>query len=123
MDLNNSCIRVYADTELINNCKEDLKSITLQVKSASELYSLLGNETRLKLLYTLHSRNQMCVCDLSDVLDISIPAVSQQLKKLSEGGLVRKKRVAQTIFYFLDEKCVDYLDRFIDHNNHEAAKV
>jgi len=65
----------------------------------------------------------MCVCDLSDVLDISIPAVSQQLKKLSEGGLVRKKRVAQTIFYFLDEKCVDYLDRFIEHNNHEAAKV
>ena len=59
---------------------------------------------RLKILYLLHKEGQMCPCDLSDVLSMTVPAVSQHLKKMKDGGIVKYRKVAQTIFYSLSDQ-------------------
>lgn len=63
--------------------------------------SLSGNEIRLKILFLLHKESKLCPCDMSDILDMTVPAISQHLKKLREGGLVVSEKVGQTIFYSL----------------------
>ena len=64
---------------------------------------LAGNSTRLKLLYLLDYMKELCVCDLEEMLGVSVSAVSQHLAKLKAYGLVAPRRDAQTIYYRLTE--------------------
>ena len=95
----NKCIRVLADVNQINYCKDDLVRIEPQTKSLASVFGLSGNQVRLKILFLLFKESQMCPCDLSDVLEMTIPAVSQHLRMLKDGGLVTDKKAGQTIFY------------------------
>ena len=99
---NDTCIRVYADIHQINECKQKLETASHSIDLLSRALSLAGNETRLKILYLLWGQGKLCVCDLSDILGMSIPGVSQHLRKLKDGGVVRNEKVAQTIFYSLN---------------------
>ncbi len=93
------CIRVLADVNQIKQCKEDLSRIENQTKSISKILGLAGNEARLKMLYLIYQEGELCPCDLSDILNMSVPAVSQHLRKLKDGGMVIDKKIGQTVFY------------------------
>lgn len=97
----NTCIRVFADVNQIKQCKQDISSKANQFGNLSKVLGLAGNEVRFKIIYLLNKEGKMCPCDLSDILEMTVPAVSQHLKKLKEGGLIQDKKVAQTIFYSL----------------------
>jgi DNA-binding transcriptional ArsR family regulator len=72
-----------------------------QIDETAELMKLAGNSTRLKLLYLLESLTEVSVSDLSELLGVSVSAVSQHLSKLRSRGLVISRRDAQTIYYRL----------------------
>src|SRR5262249_2118514 len=76
---------------------------TPNIEEASELMSLAGNSSRLKLLYLLENMQDLCVSDLAEMLGISVSAVSQHLAKLKAYGLVTPRRDAQTIYYRLTD--------------------
>ncbi|MEQ8626937.1 metalloregulator ArsR/SmtB family transcription factor [Ekhidna sp.] len=99
--MSKTCIRVLADPVQIKECKESLNQIDDQLDQATQIFNLSGNPIRLKILFLLHKEGEMCPCDLSDVLDISVGGVSQHLRKLRDGGLVKDKKVGQTVFYSL----------------------
>ncbi len=101
MSKTNSCIRVFADEIQINSCKEELEKVQKPISRLSKILNLSGNEVRLKILFLLFKEDEMCPCDLSDVLGITVSAVSQHLRKLKDGGLVSDKKIGQTIFYSL----------------------
>jgi DNA-binding transcriptional ArsR family regulator len=96
-----NCIRVLADENQINQCKEDIAGVEGRLQQMAGALSLAGNAVRLKILFLLHKEEQMCPCDLSDVLEMTVPAISQHLRKLKDGGLVKDKKIGQTIFYSL----------------------
>jgi DNA-binding transcriptional ArsR family regulator len=73
------------------------------IDDTAELMKLAGNSTRLKLLYLLESLSEVSVSDLSELLGVSVSAVSQHLSKLRARGLVSSRRDAQTIYYRLAE--------------------
>ena len=98
------CIRVLKDQHQINQCKTDIASIEEPVQHLSGILSLAGNEVRLKILFLLQQEKQMCPCDLSDVLEMSMSAVSQHLRKMKDKDLVKSKKVGQTIFYSINEE-------------------
>jgi DNA-binding transcriptional ArsR family regulator len=77
--------------------------VTTEIDEAAELMNLAGNSTRLKLLYLLDNMKELCVCDLAELLGVSVSAVSQHLSKLKAYGLVAPRRDAQTIYYRLTE--------------------
>ena len=70
-----------------------------ELDGLSEFLGLVGNATRLKIVFLLTEFKELCVCDLAEILGISVPAVSQQLAKLKAFGLLKARREAQTIFY------------------------
>ena len=61
-----------------------------------------GNDTRVRILYLLWRRGEVRVNDLAAILQLTTPAISQQLKKLRSSGLVHARRDAQTIYYRLN---------------------
>jgi ArsR family transcriptional regulator, lead/cadmium/zinc/bismuth-responsive transcriptional repressor len=103
------CIRLMADPEQIESCRMVLKGAQPSFVRLSEVYSLLGNEARLKITCLLRQEKELCPCDLSDILEMSIPAVSQHLKKLKEGGLIDFRKEKQTVYYRLTEEAVAVL--------------
>ncbi len=101
MENNQSCIRVFADKVQIDHCREMLQANDKAFSQLSGLLALAGNEVRLKILFLLKEENELCPCDLSDILGMSFPAVSQHLRKLKDGNLIEGRREGQTIFYSL----------------------
>jgi ArsR family transcriptional regulator, lead/cadmium/zinc/bismuth-responsive transcriptional repressor len=100
-DGSKTCIRVYADVKQIKACKSRLETISTPLQGLARLLNLAGNEVRLKILFLLKEQDELCPCDLSDILGMTVPAVSQHLSKLKAGNLVKQKKVAQTVFYSL----------------------
>jgi DNA-binding transcriptional ArsR family regulator len=80
-----------------------------EIDETAELMKLAGNSTRLKLLYLLETMTEVNVSDLSELLGVSVSAVSQHLAKLRSRGLVISRRDAQTIYYRLTEH--DFIGR------------
>lgn len=99
-----TCIRVLADINQINECRRDLQRVGNDIVSFSRALDLAGNEVRLKILFLIYKEGEMCPCDLSDVLGMKVPAISQHLRKLKDGGILQDKKVGQTIFYSLVEE-------------------
>ena len=104
MKQSNTCIRVFADEHQINECKNDVLRIKKSTENISRTLDLAGNEVRLNILFLIYKEGEMCPCDLSDVLDMSVPSISQHLRKLKDGGILKDKKIGQTVFYkLLDE--------------------
>lgn len=96
------CIREVADLTQINRCMDSLNEVEGSIDRLVNILKLAANDVRLKILYLLSQEKKLCPCDLSDILDMSVPAVSQHLRKLKDGGLVGTERDGQTIFYSLN---------------------
>lgn len=112
MENNQSCTRVFADKVQIAYCKENLRANEKAFGQLSGLLALAGNEVRLKILFLLEEENELCPCDLSDILGMSIPAVSQHLRKLKDGNIIEGRRERQTIFYSLKPEQLTLLRQF-----------
>ena len=69
----------------------------------ADILQLAGNEVRLKILLLLQREDELCVGDLCKILSMQPPAISQHLRKLKDGRLIKPQRNAQTIFYSLSD--------------------
>ena len=101
MKLNSTCIREQADDMQIENSQQLMAQLAPTLDQLSTNLSLVGNPVRLQILYLLHLEHKLCVCDLSDILGMTLSAVSQHLRKLKDRDFVSTERQGQTIYYFL----------------------
>ena len=75
-----------------------------ELDGLTSMMNAAGNETRMRILYLLWRNREVRVNDLAEILDVTTPAISQQLKKLRAQQLVRTRRDAQTVYYRLNEE-------------------
>jgi len=68
----------------------------------TELFKLLSDDTRLRMLMLL-SEEELCVCQLSGILDLSQPKISKHLTKLRLSAVVNDDRREKFVFYSLDD--------------------
>ena len=120
---NTTCIRLFADQEQIRDCKDKLKSAQKSFTQLSNILALAGNEVRLKMIYLLEEEKELCPCDLSDILGMSIPAVSQHLRKLRDGNIVETRKEGQTIYYSLTHENLKVLKPFFKHIDQQTQKL
>ncbi len=69
----------------------------------SELFKVFGDSTRTKILAAL-SASEMCVACISELLNMSVSAVSHQLRILRQSKLVKTRRDGKEIYYALDDE-------------------
>lgn len=85
------------------------------LKHVADLYKKFSDFTRVKIMYML-SVSELCVCDISDLLDMSQPAVSNHLKVLKQANLVKSRRQGKMMFYSLADGHVEtILAQGIEH--------
>ena len=73
-----------------------------ELADLAELFKVFGDSTRIKILYALFEQ-ELCVCDIAEVLNMTISAVSHQLRILKQNKLVKNRREGKSIFYSLDD--------------------
>lgn len=87
-------------------------------------FKALGHEVRLTIYRALR-HEKLCVCEITDLLDMSQSAVSQHLSKLRDAGLIQSERHDQWIFYFpcTNEFQTVIDDLFANSNDELAEKI
>lgn len=90
--------------DIVENTIKKMQDEELLLKLA-EFFKILGDSTRVKILYAL-DQNEMCVCDIANVLGMSKSSISHQLGTLRKCGIVKSKKVGKEVFYALDDEHV-----------------
>ena len=84
----------------------------------AEFFKILGDTKRVKILYAL-DKNELCVCDIANVLGMSKSSISHQLGTLRRSGIVKCKKVGKEVFYMLDDEHVQQVFEVgIEHIEH-----
>lgn len=68
----------------------------------AELFKVFGDTTRIRILWAL-TEEEMCVCDIASLLDMSQSAISHQLRVLKSNRLVKNRREGKVVYYSLDD--------------------
>ena len=85
----------------------------------AEIFKILGDTTRVKILFAL-DKNEMCVCDIANVLGMSKSSISHQLGTLRRSGIVKCRKVGKEVFYMLDDEHVkEVFEVGIEHIEHK----
>ena len=88
----------------------------------AEFFKILGDTTRAKILYAL-DQNEMCVCDIANVLGMSKSSISHQLKTLKLSGIVKFRKEGKEVYYTLDDEHIKELFEVgIEHIEHKNKK-
>ncbi|MCF8001871.1 MAG: metalloregulator ArsR/SmtB family transcription factor [Halanaerobiales bacterium] len=97
------------DTDVVSILKE--KKLDEEViYDLAETFKVLGDPTRIRILHALKEK-ELCVCDLSELLDMSPSAVSHQLRVLRNNKLVKFRKEGRSVYYSLDDEHVICLFR------------
>ena len=113
-----TCEENIINKELVDNVKEILINES-DVSKLQELFKALGDGTRIKILYAL-SKSELCVCDISSIIDMSQSAVSHQLRILRNLRLVKYRKEGKIVYYSLDDNhVVQLFNQGLEHVKHE----
>lgn len=86
-----------------------------EIAAMAELFKLFGDPTRLKILLALQQQ-ELCVCDLAELISMNQSAVSHQLRLLKQGRLVKNRREGKSVFYSLaDSHVMTMLAQGMEH--------
>ena len=89
----------------------------------AEVFKLLGDPTRTRLLYALLEAGELCVCDLAETVKVPESSVSHALRLLRTAGIVRNRRAGRMIYYSLADSHVRLLlDLSLEHLRHEGEE-
>ncbi|MCL2058098.1 MAG: metalloregulator ArsR/SmtB family transcription factor [Oscillospiraceae bacterium] len=83
----------------------------------ANLYKMFSDPTRIKIMWALHC-NEMCVCDLAVLLNMTKSAISHQLKSLRLTNLVKFTKQGKVVYYSLaDDHVKDIFEQGLAHIN------
>ena len=85
----------------------------------ADLFKILGDKTRIKLLSLLAEEYELCVCDIAESLQMGQSAISHQLRVLRAARLVKFRKAGKEAFYSLDDDhVVTLMQQGLDHVLH-----
>ena len=85
----------------------------------AEFFKIIGDTTRTRILFAL-DQNEMCVCDIANVLGMSKSAISHQLGTLRRSGIVKCRKEGKEVFYMLDDEHIKKVFEIgIEHIEHK----
>lgn len=79
-----------------------------ELNQLSDLFKILGDRTRIAILQTL-DQNEMCVCDLANVLNMTKSSISHQLATLREAHIIKSRRAGKEVYYTMDDEHITKL--------------
>lgn len=104
-----ACEIQFVDEKKVKKARRAMKSAAT-VLALAETFKILGDPTRIKIAFAL-SKEELCVCDIANLLGVSQSAVSHSLRTLRQMKLVKFRKEGKIAYYALDDEHIrDLLD-------------
>ncbi|MBV6496560.1 MAG: Transcriptional repressor SmtB [Pyrinomonadaceae bacterium] len=97
-----ACEIQFVDEGKVENVRRAMKSAEA-IGLLAETFRILGDPTRIKIAFAL-SKEELCVCDIANLLGVSQSAVSHSLRTLRQMKLVRFRKEGKIAYYTLDDE-------------------
>lgn len=100
--------------EKVEQAKKQMLNEELLLDIA-DFYKALSDSTRIKIINLLE-KNELCVCDISSIINMTKSAVSHQLKYLREMNLIKSRKIGKEVWYTLaDDHVKQVFDISLKH--------
>lgn len=98
-----SCV----DEEKVKKGKESISAVdTLTV---AQIFKALSDDTRIKIAYSLSEEDELCVCDVANIVGCTTATASHHLRLLRNLGLAKYRKEGKLVYYSLDDDHVKQL--------------
>lgn len=105
--VSDACEVEFVDEARVKRVRRAMKTSDA-VSALAETFKILGDPTRVRIAFAL-AREELCVCDLANLLGVSQSAVSHSLRALRQMKLVRFRKQGKIAYYTLDDEHISHL--------------
>ncbi|MGE7980061.1 MULTISPECIES: metalloregulator ArsR/SmtB family transcription factor [unclassified Psychrobacillus] len=110
------CDVTKVNEKIVGEVKQQLPDLTKVVT----LFKALADETRLKIAYALTIEEELCVCDVSEIIGSSVATASHHLRFLRDLSLAKSRRKGKLVYYSLADHHVNELVKIAyEHSDEE----
>ncbi|MGE7663342.1 ArsR/SmtB family transcription factor [Peribacillus sp. NPDC097197] len=95
------------DQEKVNRIQKEIGQV--DISSMSKLFKVIGDENRVKISYALCEDEELCVCDLANIIGASMATTSHHLRTLYKHAIVKYRKEGKLAFYSLDDDHIKQL--------------
>ncbi|BAC12233.1 ArsR/SmtB family transcription factor [Oceanobacillus iheyensis] len=91
-------------------CHNEEKVNRVQVKmqnndleGMAKIFKALSDQNRAKITFALSEEDDLCVCDIANIIETSVATASHHLRTLYKQGIVKYRKEGKLAFYSLDD--------------------
>lgn len=115
---NDTCEIQFVDEKRVKKVQKVMKSAEA-ITALAETFKILGDPTRIKIAFAL-SKEELCVCDIANLLGVSQSVVSHSLRTLRQMKLVRFRKEGKIAYYTLDDA---HINNLLDVGFHHVEEM
>ena len=101
------CENTVIHEDTVKNVKEKMPEDGL-IYDIAELYKDFADSTRMKIIYAL-MEEELCVCDIANIVQTTQSAISHQLRILKQSKLVKYRKEGKVVYYSLDDEHISQI--------------
>lgn len=90
------------DEEKVNRIQGNLQ--TVDISSVAQMLKVIADENRAKITYALCQDDELCVCDIANIIGVTVANASHHLRTLHKQGIVKFRKEGKLAFYSLDDE-------------------
>lgn len=107
MEYKNICDVYCYNEEKVHQIQNEIA--TTEIKEITQLFKILSEENRVKIIFALSKVEELCVCDLSNITGMTTANTSHHLRNLHAQKLVKFRKEGRLSFYSLNNNRVNQL--------------
>lgn len=107
MSKQDQCDIFCYDEEKVNRLKQTI--VTDNIQHMTKMFKALADDTRIKIAYALYQEEELCVCDVANIIGSTTATASHHLRFLRNLGLAKYRRAGKLVFYSLDDEHIGQL--------------
>ncbi|MBP2239878.1 DNA-binding transcriptional ArsR family regulator [Cytobacillus eiseniae] len=105
INTNDACEVFFFDEEKVNKVQKQID----EINGVELLFKALSDSTRIKIAYALTIVEELCVCDVANIIGSSTATASHHLRLLRDMGLAKHRKEGKLVFYSLADDHVHQL--------------
>ncbi|MCE4093196.1 metalloregulator ArsR/SmtB family transcription factor [Priestia aryabhattai] len=120
---NKDTCEIYCyDEEKVNRIQENMKKA--DIVSIAKVFKIIGDKNRAKITYALCQDDELCVCDIANIIGATIATTSHHLRNLYKSGIVKFRKEGKLAFYSIDDQHIRQLINIaLEHNREVRVHV
>lgn len=102
MNTKSACEIYCYDEEKVSRIQANLE--TVDITGVSQMLKAIADENRAKITYALCQDEELCVCDVANIVNITVANASHHLRTLHKQGVVKFRKEGKLAFYSLNDE-------------------